>query len=246
MKITIDNQAHVLKKLPAHLAVIMDGNGRWARRRGLPRLAGHRAGMKSVKEIVNASGEIGVKYLTLYAFSVENWLRPKLEVAGLMGLLREYLQKEIDELDHKGVKIIATGRINDLERHALDILLQSIERTKNNRGLVLNLALSYGGKAEMVDAFKGMARDLSAHRIGVGNLEELVQRYLYHPEVPDADLIVRTSGEHRLSNFLLWQGAYAEFYFTETLWPDFRRDDLNRALLDYQNRERRFGTVVSK
>ncbi|MRR09749.1 isoprenyl transferase, partial [bacterium] len=241
MKIVVDGTPHLLKKLPAHVGVIMDGNGRWAKRRGLPRTAGHRAGMRSVKAIVNASGTIGINYLTLYAFSVENWLRPKPEVSILMRLLREYLMSEIDELDAQRVKIITSGRTSDLESHARKILLGSIERTKHNKGLVLNLALSYGGKAEIVDAMKRMARDLSAHALKPERIDEgTVRRYLYHPEVPDADLIIRTSGENRLSNFLLWQAAYAEFYTTETLWPDFGEVDLHRALLDYQNRDRRF------
>ncbi|MDI6740898.1 MAG: isoprenyl transferase [Candidatus Edwardsbacteria bacterium] len=234
----------MLKKLPVHLGVIMDGNGRWAKKRGLPRAAGHRAGMKSVKTIVNACGEVGVKFLTLYAFSVENWLRPKPEVTVLMRLLREYLKSEIDELDAKRVKIITSGRTNDLEVNARKILLESIERTRHNTGLALNLALSYGGRAELVDGIRRMIGDHLRHQLPLDKVDESsIGKYLYHPEVPDPDLIIRTSGEHRLSNFLLWQSAYAEFYFTETLWPDFKEEDLHRALLDYQNRERRFGKV---
>jgi undecaprenyl diphosphate synthase len=244
MKISIAGITHHLKRLPAHVAVIMDGNGRWAKKRGLPRLAGHRAGMKSVKTIVNASGQAGIKYLTLYAFSVENWLRPKPEVSGLMKILREYLVKEVDELDAKGVKIITTGRTADLEDNARRILEDSIARTKKNQGLVLNLALSYGGRAELVDAVKKMSHDLFAHKIQAGNIDEkLISKYLYHPEVPDPDLIIRTSGESRLSNFLIWQAAYAEYYFTEALWPDFGEEDLYRSLVEYQLRERRFGRV---
>ncbi len=246
MKVTIDGETHILKSLPAHVGVIMDGNGRWAKKRGLPRLAGHRAGMASVKTIVNASGTIGIQCLTLYAFSVENWLRPRAEVSGLMRILREYLLKEVDELDAKHVRIITSGRTNDLESQARRILLDSIERTKGNNGLVLNLALSYGGKAEIVDAIKRMAHDLSSRKLGAERIDEdTVRQYLYHPEVPDADLIIRTSGENRMSNFLLWQGAYTEFYTTPTLWPDFREEDLHRALLDYQSRERRYGKVTS-
>ncbi len=233
-----------LKSLPVHLGVIMDGNGRWAKRRGLPRLAGHRAGMRSVKQIVNSCGEIGVKYLTLYAFSVENWLRPKAEVTGLMRILREYLIKEIDELDTKGVKVTASGRIEELEGTALKILKDSIKRTQHNQGLVLNLALSYGGKSELTDAVRDIAREVKAGRLSPERIDEgLISSYLYHPEIPDPDLIIRTSGEHRLSNFLIWQGAYAEFYTTEVLWPDFGRKDLIQALLEYQGRERRFGRV---
>lgn len=233
-----------IKNLPVHLGVIMDGNGRWAKKRGLPRLAGHRAGMRSVKAVVNASGEIGIKYLTLYAFSVENWLRPKAEVTGLMKILREYLLKEVDELDAKGVKITATGRIGDLENTALQILKDCIKRTQHNKGLVLNLALSYGGKAELTDAFRQIARDVKSSHLNPDKIDEkLISKYLYHPEIPDPDLIIRTSGEHRLSNFMIWQGAYAEFYTTEVLWPDFGKDELMTALVEYQGRERRFGRV---
>ena len=222
----------------------MDGNGRWAKRRGLPRLAGHRAGMRSVKTIVNSCGEIGVKYLTLYAFSVENWLRPKAEVTGLMRILREYLLKEIDELDVKGVRITATGRIEDLEKTALQILRDCIKRTQHNKGLGLNLALSYGGKAELTDAVRSIAREVKNGRLNPDKIDEpLISKYLYHPEIPDPDLIIRTSGEHRLSNFMIWQGAYAEFYTTEVLWPDFGKEDLVQALVEYQSRERRFGRV---
>jgi len=244
MKISIAGTTHQLKRLPVHVAVIMDGNGRWAKKRGLPRLAGHRAGMRSVKTIVNASGQTGIKYLTLYAFSVENWLRPRAEVSGLMNILREYLIKEVDELDAKGVKIITTGRTADLETNARKILEDSIARTKSNKGLVLNLALSYGGRAELVDAVKKMSHDLFAHKVQAEKIDEkLISKYLYHPEVPDPDLIIRTSGESRLSNFLIWQAAYAEYYFTEALWPDFGEEDLYRALVEYQQRERRFGKV---
>jgi len=233
-----------MKNLPVHLGVIMDGNGRWAKRRGLPRLAGHRAGMKSVKEIVNASGEIGIKYLTLYAFSVENWLRPKAEVTGLMKILREYLLKEIDELHNKGVKVVASGRIEDLEKTALKILKDCIKRTQHNKGLVLNLALSYGGRAELSDAVKNIVREVKSGHISSDKIDEsLILKHLYHPEIPDPDLIIRTSGEHRLSNFLIWQSAYSEFYFTEVLWPDFGREELMRSLKEYQGRERRFGRI---
>ncbi|MBU1356753.1 MAG: isoprenyl transferase [Candidatus Edwardsbacteria bacterium] len=233
-----------IKNLPVHLGVIMDGNGRWAKRRGLPRLAGHRAGMKSVKEIVNACGEIGIRYLTLYAFSVENWLRPKAEVTGLMRILREYLLKEIDELDSQGVKVVASGRIDDLEKTALKILKDCIKRTQHNRGLVLNLALSYGGRAELADAIKNIIRDIRSGQINSDKIDEaLVSKYMYHPEIPDPDLIIRTSGEHRLSNFLIWQSAYSEFYFTEVLWPDFGREELLQSLLEFQGRERRFGRI---
>jgi undecaprenyl diphosphate synthase len=230
--------------MPAHIAVIMDGNGRWARKRGLPRLAGHRAGVKAVKRIVTACGELGIKYLTIYAFSVENWMRPKPEVRGLMRLLAESVVREIDELDAKDVKVVVSGRLDDIEPTAQRLLRDGIARTAGNRGLVLNLALSYGGRAELVDAFRSMATEAAAGRLGPEQIDEAaVSRRLYHPEIPDPDLIVRTSGEHRLSNFLVWQGAYSELYFTKTLWPDFDRRELLKALEDYRGRERRFGKL---
>lgn len=230
--------------LPTHLAVIMDGNGRWARKRGLPRLAGHRAGVRAVKNMVTACGELGIKFLTIYVFSVENWMRPKPEIRGLMRLLAESVAREIDELDAKGVKLVLSGRVQDIEETARKLLLQGADRTAGNKGLVLNLALSYGGRAELVDAFRAMAGDLRQGRLKPDDIsEETVERYLYHPEIPDPDLIIRTSGEHRLSNFLIWEGAYSELYFTRTLWPDFDRRELLKALEDFQCRERRFGRL---
>lgn len=230
--------------LPAHIAVIMDGNGRWARKRGLPRLAGHRAGVRAVKRIVTACGELGVKYLTIYAFSVENWMRPRAEVRGLMRLLSESVVREIDELDAKGVKVVVSGRLEDIEPAAQRLLKDGMDRTAGNRGLVLNLALSYGGRAELVDAFKSMAAEVVAGRLRPEQIDEAaVSRRLYHPEIPDPDLIIRTSGEHRLSNFLIWESAYSEMYFTKVLWPDFDRKELLKALEDYRGRERRFGRL---
>jgi undecaprenyl diphosphate synthase len=233
-----------LPDLPVHVAVIMDGNGRWARKRGLPRLAGHRAGVRAVKRMVTACGELGIGYLTIYAFSVENWMRPKAEVRGLMRLLGESVIKEIDELDAKGVKVVVSGRLEDIEPAARRLLMDGVARTAGNRGLVLNLALSYGGRAELVDAFRAMAGDLSRGRLKTDEIgEDTVGRYLYHPEIPDPDLIIRTSGEHRLSNFLIWESAYSEMYFTRVLWPDFDRKELLAALEDYRGRERRFGRL---
>jgi undecaprenyl diphosphate synthase len=227
--------------LPDHIAIIMDGNGRWARKRGLPRLAGHRAGVKAVKRIVTACGELGIKYLTIYAFSVENWMRPKPEVRGLMRLLAESVVKEIDELDAKGVKVVVSGRMGDIEPTARRLLRDGMDRTSGNRGLVLNLALSYGGRAELVDAFKAMVSGGGLDPQDID--EESVSRHLYHPEIPDPDLIIRTSGEHRLSNFLIWESAYSELYFTRTLWPDFDRKELAKALEDFRGRERRYGRL---
>lgn len=230
--------------LPVHIAIIMDGNGRWAKRRGLPRLAGHRAGVRAVKKIVTACGEIGIKFLTIYAFSVENWMRPRAEVRGLMRLLSESVVREIDELDEKEVKLVVSGRLEDLEPSVRRLLEQGMARTADNRGLVLNLALSYGGRAELVDAFKAMAVEVAAGRLKPEMIgEATISRNLYHPEIPDPDLIIRTSGEYRLSNFLIWESAYSELYFTRTLWPDFDRKELQKALDDYRGRERRFGRL---
>ncbi len=229
---------------PQHIAIIMDGNGRWAKKRGLPRLAGHRAGVSAVKRIVAACGEMDIKYLTIYVFSVENWMRPRPEVRGLMRLLGESLIREIDELDVKGVRLIVSGRLGDIEPRVQRLLEEGIARTSKNRGLVLNLALSYGGRAELADACQAMAQDILQGRLKPREIDEdKLRGYLYHPEVPDPDLIIRTSGEYRLSNFLLWQGAYAELYFTKTLWPDFDRRELMKAIQDYQRRERRFGRL---
>ncbi|HBE73176.1 MAG TPA: di-trans,poly-cis-decaprenylcistransferase, partial [candidate division Zixibacteria bacterium] len=209
-----------------------------------PRLAGHRAGVRAVKRMVTACGELGIGYLTIYAFSVENWMRPKAEVRGLMRLLGESVIKEIDELDAKGVKVVVSGRLEDIEPAARRLLMDGVARTAGNRGLVLNLALSYGGRAELVDAFRAMAGDLSRGRLKTDEIgEDTVGRYLYHPEIPDPDLIIRTSGEHRLSNFLIWESAYSEMYFTRVLWPDFDRKELLAALEDYRGRERRFGRL---
>jgi undecaprenyl diphosphate synthase len=230
--------------MPEHLAIIMDGNGRWAKKRGLPRLAGHRAGVRAVKKIVTACGELGIKYLTIYAFSVENWMRPKTEVRGLMRLLSESVVREIDELDAKGVKVVVSGRLEDIEPTAQRLLRQGIARTAGNRGLVLNLALSYGGRAELVDAFKSLAAEVAEGRLKPEQIDEAtVSRSLYHPEIPDPDLIIRTSGEHRLSNFLIWESAYSELYFTKILWPDFDRQELLKAIEDFGSRERRFGRL---
>ncbi|AEH45939.1 undecaprenyl diphosphate synthase [Thermodesulfatator indicus DSM 15286] len=232
------------KKIPAHVAIIMDGNGRWAKARHLPRIMGHREGMKSVRAVVEAARKVGVKVLTLYAFSKENWQRPKEEVSFLMKLLSEYLQKEVDELHEKDVQIRAIGEIELLPRQVLELLDKAIKKTKNNQGLILNLALSYGGRAEIARAARLIAEaclkgDLKPQEID----EELFGRFLYTADLPDPDLLIRTSGEKRISNFLLYQCAYTEFYFTPTLWPDFREKEFIEALKDYQARERRFGKI---
>ncbi|HMX94287.1 MAG TPA: polyprenyl diphosphate synthase [Elusimicrobiota bacterium] len=224
-------------RIPRHVAVIMDGNGRWAKSRGLPRLMGHRAGAESVREIVRAAGELGIGTLTLYAFSTENWQRSPLEVQGLMRLLVHTLRKESQELHKNGVRLHAVGRTDGLPAPVRKELERTIEFLSANRGLHLNLALNYGGRQEIVDAARAVAR------AGESITEESIARHLYTAHSPDPDLVVRTSGEFRLSNFLLWQSAYAEIHVTPTYWPDFRRRELVMALLDYQRRERRFGAA---
>lgn len=242
-------RSRVVRKgnLPRHVAIIMDGNGRWARRRGLPRTAGHRAGVKTVKRIVTAAGEADIKFLTLYTFSEENWLRPKSEISAIMKLLYETTKKELDELAAKNVKLMATGRIEALSVRRRTALLEAIESTRNNTGIVLNLALSYGGRTEILDACRAVARLVKEGTLDPEQLAESdIRDHLYTNGLPDPDLLIRTSGEMRLSNFLLWQTAYTELYVTDVLWPDFTEEDFFRAIWDFQNRERRFGKVASE
>lgn len=232
-------------RLPAHIAIIMDGNGRWAKQRGyFDRIRGHEAGIESVRTTVRACGELGVRALTLYAFSVENWKRPKREIDALMGLLHRFLRDEIPELNDNNVRLVASGRLGDLAPPIREQLASTMRATAANTGLVLNLALSYGGRAEIVDAVRTIAARVAKQEIAPDEIDEsVVAAHLYHPELGDPDLLIRTSGEMRISNFLLWQIAYTEFYVTPVLWPDFRRADLYTAILDYQRRERRFGGV---
>ena len=229
---------------PAHVGIIMDGNGRWARARGLKRIEGHRAAEKSIHEAVEYCGQLGVEFLTLYAFSTENWKRPRAEVAFIMGLLKSFIRRNIDELDGKDVRILATGRLEDLPEGPLNKLREAMSRTSSNGGLNLVLALSYGGRAEIVDSVRAIAAMVKRGELQPQNVsEETIASNLYLPDVPDPDLIIRTSGEQRLSNFLLWESAYSEFYFTDVLWPDFRREHLKQALMEYRSRRRRFGAV---
>jgi len=222
--------------LPVHIAVIMDGNGRWARKRGLPRVAGHRSGINAVREVVEGSAELGISVLTLYAFSVENWKRPATEVRTLMLLLREYLNREIDNLDRNNIRFRTIGRTDQLEPSVRTELQKAIDRTKSNTGMTFVVALNYGGRAEIVDAVNQLLAE------GRGTVDEAeFARRLYTSEYPDPDLLIRTSGELRVSNFLLWQIAYTEMYVTDTLWPDFSRKDLYEAILAFQKRERRYG-----
>jgi undecaprenyl diphosphate synthase len=227
-------------RLPKHIAVIMDGNGRWAKRRRLPRIAGHRAGIRAVRQAVEASARIGVPYLTLYAFSVENWKRPHTEVKLLMGLLRQYLKKELGELNRQNIRLEVIGRINELPQPVVDDLNHTLDETRNNTGMRLVLALNYGARAELVDAVQELLE--KAKQNGDIKVDEaMLSDHLYTRGFPDPDLLIRTSGELRLSNFLLWQVAYAELWVTETLWPDFTQKDLFQAIIDFQKRERRYG-----
>ena len=229
-------------RLPAHLAIIMDGNGRWAKQKGMLRAIGHENGTKSVRNTVEACAEIGIKNLTLYAFSTENWNRPKLEVQTLMKLLVKSLKKEIKTLQDNNIKLNAIGNLNDLPKKAQAELLEVIDKTKNNSHMTLTLALSYGSREEIVNVIKELTNKVKNNIISVENIDEsIINKHLYTQNLPDVDLLIRTSGEHRISNFLLWQIAYAELYFTDILWPDFKKQDLYEALIDYQNRERRFG-----
>jgi undecaprenyl diphosphate synthase len=234
-------------KLPAHVAIIMDGNGRWAKKRGLPRTAGHRAGVKAVKKVVRIAGKVGVKYLTLFTFSTENWKRPKSEVSAIMKLLGETTRKELSELLENNVRLIATGDIERLPEKRREVLVDAINKTIDNTGLVLNLALNYSGRNEIIEAVKDIARDVAVGRIKPEMINDgLFATYLQTNGLPDPDLLIRTSGEMRISNFLLWQTSYTELYVTDVLWPDFSEDDFLQALLDYQSRERRFGKVSSR
>lgn len=236
------NKTYILPdNIPTHVAIIMDGNGRWARKRGLPRVFGHKKGVDSVRNIVRASAEVGIKYLTLYVFSSENWQRPGNEVKQLMKLLEELLVKEEPELNKNNVRVRAIGQIERLPNKVRESLNYMIDKTKDNFGLVLVLSLSYGGRDEIIDAIKKIGK---AKR----NLDELTpeefNKYLYDPTIPDPDLMVRTAGEKRISNYLLWQSAYTEFYFTDVLWPDFDKQELFKAIEDYSKRKRRFGRVL--
>jgi undecaprenyl diphosphate synthase len=228
------------ERLPKHIAIIMDGNGRWAKRRRLPRIAGHRAGIRAVRQAVEASARLGIPYLTLYAFSVENWKRPHTEVKLLMSLLRQYLKKEIAELNRQNIRLEVIGRIDELSKPVIEDLEKTLAETQKNTGMRLVLALNYGARAELVDAVQELLE--KAKNNGAIKVDEaMLSAHLYTRGFPDPDLLIRTSGELRLSNFLLWQVAYAELWVTETLWPDFTQEDLYQAIIDFQKRERRYG-----
>ncbi|MFZ2324467.1 MAG: isoprenyl transferase [Ignavibacteriaceae bacterium] len=242
-----EHLVEALKKsgvIPIHIAIIMDGNGRWAKKRGLPRVAGHKRGVDTVKKIVEACSEIGVKYLTLYTFSTENWKRPKEEVSTLMRLLLNSLRDRVNELNDNDIRLTTIGDIESLPIAVQNQLNADIERTKNNKKMVLNLALSYSGRWELLEAIKKIAKAAKDGQIETNDIcESLVSQKLTTQNIPDPDLVIRTSGEFRVSNFLLWQIAYSEFIITETLWPDFSKNDLYEAIQIFQKRERRFGKV---
>ncbi len=231
-------------RIPRHVAIIMDGNGRWALRRGLRRVAGHRAGVKSLKETVRTCARLGVDVLTVYAFSTENWQRPESEVRYLMDLLVEVLHKEIDELHEAGIRVQVIGRLEGLPASVQEEIRRAEALTRRNRHMIFNVALNYGGRAEIVDAARRLAEDVRSGRLEIGEIDEArFARYLYTAGLPDPDLLIRTGGEFRVSNFLLWQLAYAELWVTPVYWPDFRRVHLLQAIVDYQRRDRRFGRV---
>jgi undecaprenyl diphosphate synthase len=231
--------------LPRHIAIIMDGNGRWAQARGLPRIAGHRSGAEAVRRTLEAAGQLGIPYLTLFGFSSENWKRPLDEVDDLMGLLRHYLRGEIAELHRKGVRLRVIGDIERLAPDIIAMIRHAEALTRDNDGINLTIALSYGGRAEIVAAARAVAAQVAAGRLPLDRVdEEAIARHLFTADLPDPDLLIRTSGEQRISNFLLWQCAYAELVFTKTLWPDFGRADLEQAIAEYGGRERRYGASV--
>jgi undecaprenyl diphosphate synthase len=235
-----DQRYPPLERVPQHVGIIMDGNGRWARARGLPRSAGHRAGTENLRRVLRAAVEFGVKIMTIYAFSTENWDRPAGEVKVLLSILERVIDRELSELHEEGVQLRHIGRLERIPSKLRQKVMHAIELTRDNQRLILNVAFDYGGRAELVDAIRRIvAEDVPAEQVD----EPLVSRYLYTAGLPDPDLIIRTSGEMRVSNFLIWQGAYAEFYASPTLWPDFGKDELYKALQSYNQRERRFGLV---
>ena len=231
------------EQVPTHVAIIMDGNGRWARARGLPRLAGHRAGTENLRGIIEACVEFGIKYLTIYAFSTENWGRPVDEVEGLMNIFDDVFDRELQELHRQGAQLRHIGRLDGVRKSMVDKINRGIELTKDNTRLILNVAFNYGGRDEIIHAIQRIVEDgVPANKID----DDLIGNYLFTAGIPDPDLVVRTSGEQRTSNFLLWQSAYSEWYFPEVFWPDFGRDQLLEAIREYSQRERRFGLVPSK
>jgi undecaprenyl diphosphate synthase len=237
------NKLKKLEKVPTHVAIIMDGNGRWAQEKGLPRLSGHRAGTENLREVIEACAEFGVKYLTIYAFSTENWKRPKDEIQGLMRIFKTMLDRELMNLHKNGVQLRHLGKLDKIDQELQKKVKEAIKLTKDNTTLVLNVAFNYGGRDEILQAVRQLILD-GPHPDELD--EDLFEKYLFTCSCPDPDLIIRTSGEYRVSNFLIWQGAYAEWYFTKTYWPDFNREELYKALATYCERDRRFGKVKPK
>ncbi len=237
----MDNKTlDTLQKIPAHVAIIMDGNGRWAQERGLPRLSGHKAGTENLREVIEACAEFGIKYLTIYAFSTENWNRPEEEIQGLMGIFRTMLDRELNNLHKNGVQLRHIGRLDGIDKKLQQKIQEAIKLTKGNQTLILNVAFNYGGRDEILQAVKNIV----ANGENIEDLDDdLFSKYLFTAGSPDPDLIIRTSGEFRISNFLIWQGAYAEWYFTPTYWPDFNKEELYQALQAYNERDRRYGKV---
>ena len=247
MKDVLRDKVSADGNLPKHIAIIMDGNGRWARGKNLPRAAGHKEGINSVREIVRVCGEIGVSHLTLYTFSSENWSRPKTEVSAIMKLLLSTIKKEIRNLDDNNVKLSTIGNLIELPKETQKNILDGVEKTKSNTGLNLILALSYGSRQELIRAIKRISMKVKQSDLEIDNIDEsLLSMELYTENIPDPDLIIRTGGEYRLSNFLLWQSAYSELLISETFWPDFRESDLLNSIADYQNRQRRFGQTAEQ
>ena len=247
---TISDADECLKRIldsdsvPVHVAIIMDGNGRWAAKRGLPRTMGHRSGVKSVKRVVKAASEAGIEYLTLYAFSVQNWKRPKTEISALMRLLYDATKRELREMAENNVRLVTTGQTDALPESQRKAICEAVDRTKENTGMVLNLALNYSGRSEILAAVRQIAERVVNGQLRSDQIDETVfEQHLQTNGMPDPDLLIRTSGEQRLSNFLLWQTSYTELYVTDTLWPDFERRHLFDAILDYLSRERRFGQI---
>ena len=234
-------------KLPKHVAIIMDGNGRWAKKRGMTRVMGHQQGAEAVREVVRTSREIGIQWLTLYAFSEENWKRPKSEIMALMKLLKRFLKSELKEMLEKGIQLRTIGRTEKLPEDIRKVLLETITKTASNRDMILTLALSYGGRQEILDTIIKISKKIENGSITSSDIsEKLFSDLLYTADMPDPDFLIRTSGEHRISNFLLWQIAYSEIYVTTTLWPDFDKNEYLAAIMDFQKRERRFGATTSR
>lgn len=241
----MSSQQEAAPRIPQHIAIIMDGNGRWAKRRAMPRIAGHQEGMKTVRRIARVADELGVKVLTLYAFSTENWKRPKTEVEYLMSLPEKFLDEFLPEIMERNICVQMIGEKEGLPEHTKRAINKAMEKTKNNTGLILNFALNYGSRAEIVKAMKSMMKEVQEGKLTIEEItEETVNQYLMTSHLPEPDLLIRTSGEVRLSNFMLWQLAYTEFWFTETLWPDFDEEDFMEAIQAYQKRNRRYGGLT--